>query len=216
MNNIYQKNTISTIYMATNKITKLSYIGFTSCDLLHRINEHKYDSKRSDTYFYRAAKKYGWDSFEWIILYQSWDVEHCHKIMESFFISEYDTYENGYNSTMGGDGVNSKTMLDRWSDSNSPYKKISYIKKQSESIKKLHLDENSVYKSTAYIQKQKKVHIEKYGLKFIAISPDGTIYKQKGLKEFCKVHNLTPQCAGQVLKGHKPSHKGWLFYIDPI
>ena len=69
----------------------------------------------------------------------------------------------------------------------------------------------SPYKTKSYIEKQKKIQTEKQGREFIAISPDGLIYHSKGLKEFCRTHKLTPQCAGAVLNGHKSSHKGWIF-----
>jgi group I intron endonuclease len=199
------------IYMATNNITKLSYIGFTSCQLNHRIKEHQYDSNRSDTHFYRAAKKYGWNSFDWYILYESWDKEHCLNVMEPYFIKEYDTYENGYNSTFGGDGLSTKHMKDRWNKEDSPYRTQNYINKQSNAIKQLHSSVDSPYKTKSYIEKQKRTQTEKYGKEFIAISPDGSVYYSKGLKEFCRTHNLTHQCAGAVLNGHKPSHKGWTF-----
>jgi group I intron endonuclease len=203
--------TASIIYKATNKITGLSYIGYTSCGLKHRISEHKSDSKRSDTHFYRAAKKYGWESFEWSILYQSFDNKHCLSIMEPHFITEYDTYNNGYNTTTGGDGLGSDVMRNLWLQQNSPYRTESYSRKQSDTIKKLHSSSNSPYKSESYIEKQKSVHIERYGKEFIAISPEGVTYTVKGLKEFCRLHNLTPQCAGKVLNGKSPSHKGWIF-----
>jgi len=49
-------------------------------------------------------RKYGWNNFYWDIIYQSKDGEHCKTIMESFFISVYNSYKNGYNSTLGGEG----------------------------------------------------------------------------------------------------------------
>ena len=199
------------IYMATNTITGLSYIGFTSSQLQHRIKEHHYDSNRSDTHFYRAAKKYGWDSFNWCTLYESWDSTHCLDVMEPHFIKEFNTYENGYNSTLGGEGLSSEFMKERWNKKDSPYKTTNYINKQSNTIKQLHSSANSPYKKKSYIEKQKKIQTEKYGKEFIAISPDGLEYHSKGLKEFCRTHNLTPQCAGAVLNGRKPNHKGWIF-----
>jgi group I intron endonuclease len=206
---IYSQKSI--IYMATNNITGLSYIGFTSCDLNHRIKEHYYSSNHANTHFYRVAKKYGWDTFTWSTLYESWDNKHCLDIMEPYFIQEYDTYENGYNSTLGGDGLSSELMKDRWNMENSPYRNNNYTTKQSNVIKDLHSSPDSPYKTKTYIDKQKKTNIERYGKEFVAISPDGVTYNSKGLKEFCRTHGLTPQCAGNVLNGHKPSHRGWVF-----
>lgn len=95
-----------TIYKATNSINGKVYIGFDS-NWPKRKSVHKSSSKNksNDTKFYRAIRKYGWDAFEWHILYQSENQEHTLNVMESFFIEKYDSFNNGYNSTLGGDGV---------------------------------------------------------------------------------------------------------------
>ena len=38
-------------------------------------------------------------------MYQSKDREHTLKTMEPYFINEYDSFNNGYNSTIGGEGT---------------------------------------------------------------------------------------------------------------
>jgi len=93
---------IFTIYKATNSITGLSYIGYTS-NLKTRIKMHKIECGRDPkpNKFYCAIKELGWDNFQWDILYQSWDKNHCEYIMEPYFISEYNTFRNGYNSNNG-------------------------------------------------------------------------------------------------------------------
>jgi group I intron endonuclease len=55
--------------------------------------------------FYRAIRKHGFDSFEWNILYQSTDKDHTLKEMEQHFITEYNTFGDGYNLTLGGEGT---------------------------------------------------------------------------------------------------------------
>lgn len=101
---------IYSIYKATCNITNKSYIGFDS-NWPTRLNNHKnlhFKDKRNSK-FYNAIKKYGWDSFEWSLIYQCKEEvlpkkSHTLNVMESYFISEYDTFRNGYNSTPGGDG----------------------------------------------------------------------------------------------------------------
>jgi group I intron endonuclease len=97
---------IYTIYKATNTINNESYIGFDS-NWPHRYHKHKSLSKSNklNYHFYNALRKYGFDSFEWSILYQSKDRDHCKDVMENYFITEYDTFNNGYNSTKGGEGT---------------------------------------------------------------------------------------------------------------
>jgi group I intron endonuclease len=99
---------IYTIYKATNKVNGKSYIGFDS-EWPSRKERHKENIKHRSQYFYNAIKKYGWDNFEWEVLYQSLDGEHCLKVMENHFIVEHRTYTGfsdckGYNVTLGGEG----------------------------------------------------------------------------------------------------------------
>ena len=94
---------IHTIYKSVNIKTGKVYIGFDS-KWPNRVKVHKSASKKQDCKFYRAIRKYGWDNFEWSVLYQSKDKQHTLKEMESHFINEYDSFHNGYNSTLGGDG----------------------------------------------------------------------------------------------------------------
>jgi group I intron endonuclease len=95
---------IYSIYKATNKVNGKVYIGFDS-NWPHRKNSHKCYHKTGDTKFYRAIKKYGWQNFEWQLLYQSKDKIYTKDFMENYFIEQYDSFKNGYNSTLGGDGT---------------------------------------------------------------------------------------------------------------
>lgn len=90
------------IYRATCIETWNAYIGKTVRKLNKRIKEHWYDSQTCDTKFYRAANKYGWDTFIWEILYQDIpESDLC--ALEVKTITDLDTYNNGLNSTPGGD-----------------------------------------------------------------------------------------------------------------
>jgi group I intron endonuclease len=95
---------IYSIYKATNIITDKSYIGFDS-HWPKRKSEHKSAAIRDTSYnkFYNAIKKYGWESFTWESIYQSTDGDHCLNTMESYFIVEYNSLADGYNSTKGGE-----------------------------------------------------------------------------------------------------------------
>jgi group I intron endonuclease len=93
-----------TIYRALCKTTNKSYIGFDSNYPARQV-VHKCSSKKEKTKFYNAIRKYGWDDFEWSILYQSTDRDNTLHKMEKHFIELYDSFINGYNSTLGGDGT---------------------------------------------------------------------------------------------------------------
>lgn len=89
------------IYRIENKINGKNYIGKTYDSLEKRWKEHLRDSKRyTERPLYRAINKYGSENF--III----EVEYCDNCeeREKYWISYYDSYHNGYNATLGGDG----------------------------------------------------------------------------------------------------------------
>lgn len=94
---------IYSIYKATNKITNEVYIG-QSKNAENRIVSHhrtaKNIEKKPNSKLYAAAREYGWDFFEWEILYQSKDQIHI-RLMETYFIMKYDAVKNGYNLMPG-------------------------------------------------------------------------------------------------------------------
>jgi group I intron endonuclease len=96
---------IYTIYKATNIITGKIYIGFTG-NFQKRVKSHYRRSKRLGHNYklYESIRKHGWDSFIWEEIYQSTDELHTKNVIEPLLIKEYDSYHNGYNSTLGGDG----------------------------------------------------------------------------------------------------------------
>lgn len=98
---------IYTIYRATCTVNGKMYIGFDSAYPKRR-KDHIRDALKNkrECLFHRAIRKYGVESFSWDILYQSPDLSHTLNEMESFFIREYRTFgDNGYNMTLGGEGV---------------------------------------------------------------------------------------------------------------
>ena len=93
-----------TVYMHTNKINKKVYVGITCQEPKKRWKNGLGYLDNEKTKFARAIAKYGWDGFEHIIFAEN--VTHdeaCH--MEQLLIVLYDTINNGYNITKGGDGV---------------------------------------------------------------------------------------------------------------
>lgn len=91
------------IYKVVNKINGKIYIGKTN-NFKKRKQEHTVYDINDNSYFHKALKKYGLDSFEWSI------IDYAHTLteinnLEKYYISEYNTYKpNGYNMTKGGDG----------------------------------------------------------------------------------------------------------------
>lgn len=49
------------------------------------------------------------------------------------------------------------------------------------------------------------------------ISPEGKVYTHKGVKDFCKLHNLNSNCIRRVVIGKRSHYKGWRcrYIINP-
>lgn len=93
------------VYIHINKINNKKYIGITSRSVDKRWRKNG-EGYRSSPYFYNSIKKYGWDNFDHIILYENLSENHA-KNKEIELIQEYQTFDRdyGYNSTLGGDGI---------------------------------------------------------------------------------------------------------------
>lgn len=98
------------IYKYQNKQNGHIYIG-KSVDIQKRQYCHKssaYNEKAIDynSQFHQAIRKYGLDSFEFEIIAELTPEEYTPDLLnnlEKFFIKYYNSYNNGYNATEGGD-----------------------------------------------------------------------------------------------------------------
>lgn len=86
------------IYKYTSPSNKC-YIG-QSVNINQRINEHKNFKKYKNPKFYNAIRKYGWNNFKFEIVEQCKPEELNNR--EIYWISFYDSFNNGYNCTTGG------------------------------------------------------------------------------------------------------------------
>lgn len=94
------------IYSITNIQNKKVYIGKTIRPLQVRWNEHKkdmYNPDKNDNKLYRAMNKYGVENFIIEILEENIPNDILGQ-KEQDYIKLYDSYYNGYNSTLSGEG----------------------------------------------------------------------------------------------------------------
>ena len=93
------------IYKITNTINNKIYVGVTSRTLAERFKEHKSRiEERNSVHLYQAMEKYGRDSFTIELLDTANTSEEMFE-KEKYYIKLYDSYNNGYNMTLGGEGV---------------------------------------------------------------------------------------------------------------
>lgn len=94
------------IYKIYNDINEKVYIGQTSLTVEHRFKEHLTKAKtkeRENLPLYNAMKKYGIEHFFVETIEKTDNLQE----REKYWIQYYDSYNNGYNATLGGEG-NSK------------------------------------------------------------------------------------------------------------
>ena len=100
--------TIYSIYLITNLVNSKTYIGWTSRDPYKRYREHqstRTPKRQARSAISCAIEKYGVENFEFSIVYQSKDYDHCRQI-ETHFIAEHRSHVEqwGYNKDLGGTG----------------------------------------------------------------------------------------------------------------
>lgn len=88
------------VYCIENVLNNKKYIGITTRTIKERFAEHC----KAESYIGKAIRKYGVENFKVYGL----DVATSNKELcdlEVYYIEKYDTFRNGYNQTIGGDGV---------------------------------------------------------------------------------------------------------------
>ena len=95
------------IYKITNKVNGKSYIGQTRYTIEFRWRQHQH--KKDKSYFHNAIHKYGVENFI-VETIEECNVEDLNS-REIFYIAKYNTFNDGYNLTIGGDG-NRRLLLD--------------------------------------------------------------------------------------------------------
>lgn len=93
------------IYKIINDINNKVYIGKTAFDIEKRFKEHCQDRTKRELEnrpLYNAMNKYGIEHFKIELIEECSNIESS--IKEIYWIGYYDSYQNGYNATLGGDG----------------------------------------------------------------------------------------------------------------
>lgn len=125
------------VYKHTSPSGKV-YIGITcqSVNRRWRRNGKGYDQD-SQKKFRNAIKKYGWQNFQHEIIEDNINSLELANEKERYWISFYDSYRNGYNSTLGGDASGTKKHSKEF---------IEFLKKQKYNCRSVTAD-GIIYKS---------------------------------------------------------------------
>lgn len=103
------------IYKITNKINNKCYIG-QSKNISKRWRSHKSNAynpnEKSYNYpLYRAFRKYGLENFSFEIL-EECSIKDLNQ-KEKYYINKFNSFFNGYNLTLGGDGVGNEIYKEK-------------------------------------------------------------------------------------------------------
>lgn len=91
------------IYLITNIINGRKYVGLTTKPIEERFKAHKYAANLNQGYYlHNAMRKYGVDNFKIELIDTADSIDEL-KEKEIFNIEKYDTFNTGYNLTIGGD-----------------------------------------------------------------------------------------------------------------
>lgn len=134
-----------------------SYIGYTTLTLEQRLHKHYLNAMSGlNTKFYKAIRKYGISDLKSEILFST-DEEILAKEKEKEFIKLKDTFKNGYNMTLGGDGGNCVIHMSESERKNY----IDKLKKRSTGINNPNhsklTDEDIILKAVEYFIQHKKI-----------------------------------------------------------
>jgi len=190
------------IYRIVNKTSGKSYIGLTSTSLKKRWKQHLVraftatDKRRGK--FQNALRLYGPDDWEHEIIEENILTLVEANLLEKRYIIKYDSFENGYNLTIGGDGtIGLKGKL-------SPLygkKKSAYV---IECLKKRKGEKKHTKESMAQRVATRRANLPKYT--FIHEEHGEVLMSSVELSEAYGIFVSQVNC---VIQGKNPQCKGW-------
>lgn len=156
------------IYKITNQVNNKIYIGQTVKSVQKRFTQHKNNSNKeyfSQIVLYKAFNKYGFENFKCETIEEVPNDKLDER--EKYWIEYYDSYFNGYNSTLGGRA----TQLYNW-DIEDIIEKYYALKSARAVAKELGCDhstidrilnENGVKRFSSIEQLSKPIYLYKNG-----------------------------------------------------
>lgn len=123
------------IYKIKNLVNGKCYIGLTTVGIRRRFKEHCI----AKSYIGSAIRKYGKDNFVISVIDYADNFNELQR-KEIYYIDKYDTFKNGYNLTLGGEG-NCTTPLLKVVLTDKMKKFRKYVEKENQ--KKIDVNDNN-------------------------------------------------------------------------
>lgn len=214
------------IYKYTNKINGKVYIGQTT-DERQRKKDHR-NSKVED-HFHRAIRKYGWDNFEYEVIFETLSsdkdrLKYLLDTMEKYFIKKYDSHgKGGYNCTDGGGGclgyLHSEETREKLSIANRGKKRTEETKRKISEARKGRKHTEEAKKKLSEINRGKRLSEDaKRKLSEAKKKPinqytkDGVlICTYKSLGDVAKQNNWKRSNIGECARGKNKTAYGYIW-----
>jgi group I intron endonuclease len=208
--------------------TGRKYIGQTRNER-KRKNSHFYCSKYTtdNNKFYNAIRKYGWENFIYGIIgeFNLLDLDD----METYYIQEYNTVNEGYNTLSVGVSCNRSYFA--WNKGkrnvytlSEETKKLMSENRQNRKWWNNGIEETWVEnppnsnwlpgRLPSHFEKSKQGAI-KSSVKYLLeiISPTGEKFITNNVRQFCRENNLCRVGFYRVIKGTNDDYRGWTVHI---
>lgn len=190
---------MGTVYLIKNNINGKCYVGVTTQSLEQRRKEHIYRSNlnQRDHKLYMAMRKYGGEHFVIVPLCSVLNDDDL-PLFEMGYIEVFDSFNNGYNMTCGGNVASAETK-----------KKIS-AKLKGRNITWAGKIWKARYENGTWRGHCVSGSDNPLSKRYVVEFPDGHTEDIHGLRAFCRQHNLSHNLMIAVLKGKQRHHKGFV------
>ena len=186
-------NLVGYIYKIINKINNKVYIGQTTRTIDIRWKQHLNNINHVDTHLYRAMKNYGPENFSIEKIEETENLDE----REIYWIQYYDSFNNGYNMTLGGKGfgrqIDYNKIITLWNNGmsiNDISKKTGYANQHiSNALRTMNIDEASIKKQGLQVTiKKRSIPVYQFDLtgKFIQRYDSVTIAGE--INNISKIH----------------------------
>lgn len=209
-----------TLYVITNKVNGKQYIGKTYKTVEERFLIHVQDSKKErnkNRKLYQAMNEFGVDNFYIMEIGQYEESELERKEIE--YIHYYDTYRNGYNQTLGGDGKRYVETPDE--EFVRLYRELGTLKAVAKVTRHdvktirgiLHSYGITIDSKMGSKTNSKAVKINELNLSFNSIGECATFMIENNYTKAKKASGVRG-CIGRVLTGKRTSYNGLTFSYE--
>jgi len=151
-------------------------------------------------------KKYGTGSIDKVILIKQPMTNEQMNELEKFYINYYDTFNNGLNLTLGGEGMSGRIM--------------SYETKEkiSNSRKGIIYSDETKEKMKLYALNRPNEHMDKIRNKtlYSFIHKDGTIEENITMYDFYTKYNINKFYINRLCRNERKTTKGWALFNTAI